>query len=712
MNIDCQIRGKNDIHEALSTMCEVEYMEGNNKVFCDRCKKNTDTVLKTAISALPDMLILSLKRFDLDYTTFETVKLNSRCEFGETLNMKRYTLEGVEALEKAGLAVETGDSAPMDTDEDNAESIPVDPLMSLPDEDYEYKLAGVLVHAGVAQGGHYYSFIKDRTPGTDADKWYRFDDEDVTPFDPSSIEVECFGGKVKKETKWPNGQVHTVESEQFANALMLFYEKVTPAKKPDMDTEDGKEQVVSPTVEKASGNDVFEPDVRRSNATHRWQTFLFDTEFQSFLRGLLGICHRASSSKDRVEMSPNSSSKQRSDASWEGPVIEMLLSFFFDVLLYSAQKESVNDWVIMLSEILVRDAEIAKRFMHELAERTRTVSSNWLRTYLADCPEREARVSAVRVFNAGIQSCAAFKDEQDALRKWATAWKNQVLELPFGRAHPVRLEGRWQELELLSGIRSGRASAIGIILSFLARLLEAAPRTWRYNADLFLFLRELSSARPEYGGIFLREAMLSAEFPARLMGLVCRERSPAPLRTAFPGATVSFAAAETQSRAETNPSAHILPMGNGQLMGASDRSSRSAASGSPGGFDLLTLFETFGCLLGVKGVVLAPLIYETEEIVRGRQRIVLSTRAADALTLIFQESCSVPDAGMGQREIEIYLQRCGVNSLPPQQIIDILAKYTSTADGSGSKSSNLLSVDGFLAYYQDTAQSKESRVSK
>jgi hypothetical protein len=390
----------------------------------------------------------------------------------------------------------------------------------------------------------------------------------------------------------------------------------------------------------------------------------------------------------------------------------MLLSFFFDVLLYSAQKESVNDWVGMLSEILVRDAEIAKRFMHELAERTRTVSSNWLRTYLADCPEREARVSAVRVFNAGIQSCAAFKDEQDALRKWATAWKNQVLELPLGRAHPVRLEGRWQELELLSGIRSGRASAIGIILSFLARLLEAAPRTWRYNADLFLFLRELSSARPEYGGIFLREAMLSAEFPARLMGLVCRERSPAPLRTAFPGATVSFAAAETQSRAETNPSAHILPMGSGQLMGASDRSSRSAASGSPGGSDLLTLFETFGCLLGVKGVVLAPLIYETEEIVRGRQRIVLSNRAADALTLIFQESCSVPDAGMGQREIEIYLQRCGVNSLPPQQIIDILAKYTSTADGSGSKSSNLLSVDGFLAYYQDTAQSKESRVSK
>ena len=102
MNIDCQIRGKADIHEALSTMCEVELMEGTNKVFCDRCKINCDTVLRTAISNLPDMLILSLKRFDLDYNTFETVKLNSRCAFGETLNMKRYTLEGLEAMEKNG----------------------------------------------------------------------------------------------------------------------------------------------------------------------------------------------------------------------------------------------------------------------------------------------------------------------------------------------------------------------------------------------------------------------------------------------------------------------------------------------------------------------------------------------------------------------------------------------------------------------------------
>ena len=181
MNIDCQIRNKSTIHEALSTLCEDEIMEGDNKVLCDRCKVKTNTVLRTAISTLPDVLILSLKRFDLDYTTFETVKLNSRCEFEEALNMKQYTLEAKELLEATATEdpkSETGSMMDLGDDEGSQ-----DPLRKLPDEEYEYKLVGVLVHAGVAQGGHYYSFIKDRT----SNKWYRFDDEDVTPFDPSLI---------------------------------------------------------------------------------------------------------------------------------------------------------------------------------------------------------------------------------------------------------------------------------------------------------------------------------------------------------------------------------------------------------------------------------------------------------------------------------------------------------------------------------------------
>ena len=507
MNIDCQIRGKTDVYEALDTMCEVEFMEGDNKVFCDRCKKKCDTVLRTAISALPDVLVLSLKRFDLDYNTFETVKLNSRCAFGQTLNMKKYTLEGVEAMEKGGTDEQNSESDSMMETEERESS---DPLSDLSDEDYEYKLAGVLVHAGVAQGGHYYSFIKDRSSpnGEGADKWFRFDDEDVTPFDPSSIEVECFGGKVKKETKFPNGQVHIVESEQFANALMLFYEKVKPEKYKDIESDqkeggienapmDEKEQDAenSQNVEKSSGYDIFQPDVRRSNKIHSWQTFLFDTEFQYFSRGLLDLCLLPSCSVEAEEIdspalmsSPirTSPSIAECDEPWRMDILVLSISYFFDILLHSVDKDVLKAWTAKLLAALNQNRTGAMSFTHDLAKKTRRVGDNWLRVYCSDCPEEASRDAAIQVMAAGIKTCAASTIEKSALELWTKAWRLQVDArekdlLSVNRRQQlssmplaIKLEGKSQSREDVTDLDKGSASSLGIIISFLTNLLEVS----------------------------------------------------------------------------------------------------------------------------------------------------------------------------------------------------------------------------------------------
>lgn len=66
-------------------------------------------------------------------------------------------------------------------------------------EQYEYDLIGVTVHTGTADGGHYYSFIKDRTAGA-RDKWFLFNDAEVKPFDPNQIAAECFGGEMTVRT--------------------------------------------------------------------------------------------------------------------------------------------------------------------------------------------------------------------------------------------------------------------------------------------------------------------------------------------------------------------------------------------------------------------------------------------------------------------------------------------------------------------------------
>ena len=49
---------------------------------------------RSTIKALPICLPIHLKRFDLDYETFQTIKLNERFEFPLEINMFPYTLEG------------------------------------------------------------------------------------------------------------------------------------------------------------------------------------------------------------------------------------------------------------------------------------------------------------------------------------------------------------------------------------------------------------------------------------------------------------------------------------------------------------------------------------------------------------------------------------------------------------------------------------------
>ena len=73
-------------------------------------------------------------------------------------------------------------------------------------ESTEYSLIGVTVHTGTADGGHYYSFIKERcasrvgetlhASGGKEDRWLLFNDAEVKVFDSSQIAAECFGGEM------------------------------------------------------------------------------------------------------------------------------------------------------------------------------------------------------------------------------------------------------------------------------------------------------------------------------------------------------------------------------------------------------------------------------------------------------------------------------------------------------------------------------------
>ena len=108
--------------------------------FCSKYDKKIRAQKRSCIKTLPNTLVLTLKRFDFDYNTMERKKINDFFEFPLSLNLRPWAKQNL--FEKEGRSLAEADIHP--------------------DNYYAYNLAGVLVHNGTAESGHYYSFIKNR----------------------------------------------------------------------------------------------------------------------------------------------------------------------------------------------------------------------------------------------------------------------------------------------------------------------------------------------------------------------------------------------------------------------------------------------------------------------------------------------------------------------------------------------------------------------
>jgi ubiquitin carboxyl-terminal hydrolase 34 len=99
----------------------------------------------------------------------------------------------------------------------------VEHLMESPEETPEdmYELVGILVHAGTAESGHYYSYIRERPSQGPNPNWIEFNDDTVTSFDPACIEANCFGGP---DYRGPDSG-GTFQFDKSYSAYMLFYQR-------------------------------------------------------------------------------------------------------------------------------------------------------------------------------------------------------------------------------------------------------------------------------------------------------------------------------------------------------------------------------------------------------------------------------------------------------------------------------------------------------
>ena len=134
--------------------------------------------------------VVHLQRFEYNWEVGNRFKLNDRFEFPAEFDMQPYTAAGLRVLD--GLSAEDAGLKPK--------------------EYYRYRLAGVLVHSGTADAGHYYTYVKRRHYDTREGGsttvpmkggFFSFDDTRVEEYSLSSnLENDCFGGTSSVHCIW------------------------------------------------------------------------------------------------------------------------------------------------------------------------------------------------------------------------------------------------------------------------------------------------------------------------------------------------------------------------------------------------------------------------------------------------------------------------------------------------------------------------------
>jgi len=216
LTISLEVKNKTNIKESLDLFIKGDMLEGDNAYYCDRCDKKVDTLKRCCIKQLPNLLIIGLKRFEFEIQTCTRLKLNSKFEYYDDLDMRDYCQESLAKAEIVKM---------MENEKLTYEMLNEDQKAiydyNLPDKYYQYKLKGVVVHFGTVDGGHYYSYIKERGN----EKWYEFNDTSVRDYDPADLAEDTFGGTYQHTRRTDRNGKYISESERLHNAYVLIYER-------------------------------------------------------------------------------------------------------------------------------------------------------------------------------------------------------------------------------------------------------------------------------------------------------------------------------------------------------------------------------------------------------------------------------------------------------------------------------------------------------
>ncbi|DAZ93694.1 TPA: hypothetical protein N0F65_009245 [Lagenidium giganteum] len=250
--LSLEVSKKQHLLESLDLYVQGETLEGDNAYYCEKAQQKVSATKRICIKTLPQTLVFHLKRFEFDFDSMEKVKINDLLEFPEEIDMLPYTRDGLGAKE---------------TKDESKQS------------NCMYQLAGVVVHTGSSDVGHYYSFIRDRGNNK---AWFEFNDQIVRPFSTETMGDECYGGEEVAQ-KWDPVLRKTTPTLQMKrrSAYMLIYER-------KVDSEDEEAAPVPSVPMHASVKNLVE-ELKTENARFDEVVQAFDDSYDVCVAGLADI---------------------------------------------------------------------------------------------------------------------------------------------------------------------------------------------------------------------------------------------------------------------------------------------------------------------------------------------------------------------------------------------------------------------------------------
>ncbi|CAD8188515.1 unnamed protein product [Paramecium pentaurelia] len=237
LTVSVEIKNKKSLYEALDLFVKSDVLDGENQYFCDEVQRKIDAEKRCYFIKLPKTFIFHLKRFEFDINTNTRSKINDYCEFPLEINMFQWTRDNIVEHKQLNDFTE-----------------------------YKYVLKGVLVHTGSAEGGHYFSYIKDHK-----DEWFEFNDKLITHFDVQNLREKCFGGNQNNEWGIQNSK----------NAYMLFYEKQCVMK-------ENKQNHIEIEIEDVSENkQILREQIIKENTKYIENKLFNAQEYVNFVKTLV-----------------------------------------------------------------------------------------------------------------------------------------------------------------------------------------------------------------------------------------------------------------------------------------------------------------------------------------------------------------------------------------------------------------------------------------